>query len=364
MAVTTVAWSPGHGNVFIPGFGVNGVNQRSTGRIQIEFSRAPERFSLNRYIQLVPDSPESGFYLLLDTAEAVRLVNDQDYVWPDGTDAPDIGDRPLTWKSFTTIRRAFPFRLGRKAVDNAQFDVVAAHARMAATQAMTRRTNEALTTLTEIAAWGANTEANTNDLVGSASPWNAATGDNILASVQAMVERILLSTGGAVTARDMILLISVKLAHVMRGTPEIIQYLVNHERAISAGMMQSEITSNYGLPTELYGVGLVVEDAVKVTKRRSAMENAAGATAQGVADAGSFILGDDDAIMVSRPGGLTGGITGGPTFSTLTGFVYEDMVIENFDDPENRRVKGRVVDDIDIKLTAPMAGFFLQDALT
>ena len=354
---TDVMWSPGHGNVFIPGFGVNGVNERATGRIQIEFSRSPDRFSLNRYIQLAPDSPESGWYLLLDTAEAVRMVNDQDYIWPDGSDAPDIGDRPLAWRPFTTVRRAFPFRLGRKAVDNAAFDIVAAHSRMSATQAMTRRTREAVTELLDATVWGANTELTATAAGGG--PWDGVAGtNNIKKTIHSMVETVMTSTGGAVSAGDMILVIGVATAHTMSESDEIIQYMVNHERAMTDAISQAGIVSNYGLPTQLYGVGVVVEDAVEVKARRFAVP--IDDAAQTAANVGTFMMGPE-AVLLSRPNGLTGGITGGPTFSTLTGFVYEDMVIENFDDPENRRVRGRVVDDIDIKVTAPMAGFLVED---
>jgi len=40
------------------------------------------------------------------------------------------------------------------------------------------------------------------------------------------------------------------------------------------------------------------------------------------------------------------------------------MTIEQEVDPWNRRTKGRVVDDVDVVLTAPISGYLLQDVTT
>jgi hypothetical protein len=54
----------------------------------------------------------------------------------------------------------------------------------------------------------------------------------------------------------------------------------------------------------------------------------------------------------------------GASFSTLTQMIYEDMTVETFEDAENRRTKGRVVDDYDIVLTAPASGYHIADVTT
>ncbi len=45
-------------------------------------------------------------------------------------------------------------------------------------------------------------------------------------------------------------------------------------------------------------------------------------------------------------------------------FVYEDMTVEELHDVNNRRMDGRVVDDIAPALTAPASGVFFTDLLT
>lgn len=349
---TTTFYGPGPNNVYIPTFGeVSG----ATGKLQVEFSRNPARFRVNDYVQWVPDAAEIGMYLELDTFEAVRVVNLQDFVWPDGNDAPDVGNRPLRWKKYQTERRAYPFTLGQKTVDNAAWDIVASHARMSATQAMTARSYDAVTTMTTAATWPTGSKAATVDLLlgGSGLSWTASstTELTIQKSIQLMQRSIVQNTGGAVTASDMILVIGPATAHAISTTAEVRAYMVNHEQAISAlEGRDRNINAAYGLPRYLYGVEIVVEDAVRNTTRK-------GATTQTM----EFMMGNQ-AVMVSRPGGLMG--VEGVNFSTIVGFLKEDMTTETMTDPWNRRTKGRVVEDIDIVIAAPISGYHIADITT
>ncbi len=63
---------------------------------------------------------------------------------------------------------------------------------------------------------------------------------------------------------------------------------------------------------------------------------------------------------MSRPQGLVG-VEGGSNFATISNFVYEDMTVETFDDPVNRRTRGSIVDNGTFELTAPLAGYYIAD---
>ena len=65
-------------------------------------------------------------------------------------------------------------------------------------------------------------------------------------------------------------------------------------------------------------------------------------------------------LFVSRPGGLVG-VEGGANFATCTNFVYEDMTVETFDDPKNRRTSGSIVDNSVMEVTAPLAGIYVAN---
>ncbi|MFQ5473569.1 MAG: hypothetical protein ACE5FA_11900, partial [Dehalococcoidia bacterium] len=135
----TQYYTPGPGNVYVPA---------ATAQVQVEFSRNPESFPLARYLQIIPTDKLAGFYPVLDTDEAIRVVTQDDYLWPDGQERPKGTTRPLKWQAYTCRRRAYSFSMGTLTVDQADFDAVAANSRMDATKCMTDRAIDAITVLT------------------------------------------------------------------------------------------------------------------------------------------------------------------------------------------------------------------------
>lgn len=351
---TTTFHVAGPGNVFIPSTSFQ-KSPGATRMMQVEFSRNPSTFAFNQYVQVVPDAAAKGLYCELDTDEAVRVVNLQDFEWPDGNDAPTGEGRRLRWKKFATNRRAFPFRIGHKTRENATFDIIGANSRLVATQAMTARSYDAATVLTTPANWPAtNTSATVDALLSTTgASWitSSATDLFIQRSFHAIVQNILKATAGAVRPGDIECVIGPDVAHQMSRTAEIRAYIVNNEQALPY-WQNTGVYASYNLPPMMYGVKIVVEDAVRVSTRHGESSTTRG-----------FLLGNN-AVFASRPNGLTGGVEGAPTFSTITAFVYEDMTVETKDDPDNRRMAGRVVDDYDIVLTAPISGYLVQDITT
>lgn len=330
--------NPNSSNVFVPG---------AQQQLQVEFSRNPARFNINRYVQWIPTDKPIGFYPELSTSDAVRVVNQSNFLWPDGTDRPAGNTRGLRWKKFACERRAYDFTLGHRTVRNASFDVVAAYARGRAVTAMTDRTIDAITVLTTAGNWDASSTVASATAAGG-GPWNAATAANqdIRDSFQTAVKQISKATGGAVTSKDILCIVNPVNAHIMAKSDEIRAYLVNHEMAIAA-LGDQGILPEYGLPRYLYGVEIVVEDAVY------------NADNPGSTTANTYVMADNDAVFVSRVGGLMG--TEGINFSTLIGFLHEDMAVELIDDSWNRKINGSVVDDRDIVLAAGVSGYFIQD---
>ena len=68
----------------------------------------------------------------------------------------------------------------------------------------------------------------------------------------------------------------------------------------------------------------------------------------------------NSAVFVSRPGGLIG-VEGSTSFSTTQIFAFEDMTVENWDDPKDRRIEGRVIDNSTVELVAPVSGYLVLD---
>ncbi|MEK9810001.1 MAG: hypothetical protein VW362_06105 [Candidatus Nanopelagicales bacterium] len=96
------------------------------------------------------------------------------------------------------------------------------------------------------------------------------------------------------------------------------------------------------MPGELYGVQLVVEDCVNVTTRKGATTSK------------DYVLNDDKAMLVARPGALEG-MYGSPEFSSCSLFVYEDT--------DNELTKIRVKDNRVAKMTSPLSSFMFTDVI-
>ena len=326
-------------NTFVPTF------SEATGLIQTEFTRNVKSFALNRYTKLVPVSTVSGYYLKINSDEAVRVVDENDFRWAYGEDRPTGVNNDFEFAQFTTKRFERGFHIPYETAKVAAWDIVAQHARSRAAQLMTLRTQRALNVLTTAGNWTNNVNYfATGSALGSGA---AYTSGNIQKLFQTATEKLMVNTGGAIQMQDIVCIMSPKTAFKMSQSAEL-KDLIKYTQGVQ--FMQGEGNfSRYGLAPGLFGIGdIVIEDAVKVS------------TQKGATRAADYILGVDKVLFVSRPQGLVG-VEGGSNFATITNFVYEDMTVETFDDPKNRRTVGSIVDNSVPELTAPLAGIYVAD---
>lgn len=340
---------PASQNTFIP-------SHEATGGMVIEYSRNPKRFALNNYVRIVPVKLGTGYYLAITAEEAARVLNSNgsDYVWHDGAEAPtgDNSTESHEFKQYATARRVYPFALGQKAVAQASWLIVDSHARIHAQQAMTVRTQIASTLLTTSGNWGSNTSAASSMTGGGYWDQSTSTTMFIQTCLLAAAEAINKATLGAVTWGDMIVVMNPTTARRIAKSQELVDQIKQSPFALGnvTGNVPAQ-NGRWGCPETLYGFPLVIEDAVKVTSRK-------GATA-----AQSYIHPDGSVLIVSRPEGLIGS-EGVPSFSTVSLFSYEEMTVETKYDPDNRRTEGRIVDDFDVRLTAPTSGYLITSVLS
>ena len=334
-------------NTFVPTFSA------ATGQIQIEFTRAANRFPITQYAQIVPVQQMSGYYLRIDEEETARVVNTQDLQWPLGEDRPTGINNDIEWTQFTCQRFQSSFHIPQETARQAQWDVVASHARIAAQKMMTLRSLRMATQLTTAGNYtsGLNYFADAGTLTGSE---NITSANGVQIVIQNAIERIVQNTVGAVSAKDIILVINPITARIMAATAGVTDYVKNYPAALSF-LKGDDTFAAYGLPQSLFGLGgVVVDDTVRVTTRKGS-----GSPAR------SFLYGDATTpamVFVSRPGGLVG--NEGPSFSSATIFAYEDMSVETLEDPWNRRVRGSVTDNSATVLTAPLSALYIADANT
>lgn len=347
-----VAQYPSSQNVFVK-------DHAATGQLVVDFSRNINEFAINRYAQIVPVDKVAGYYLEMTVEEAGRILNADlsDFAWADNADAPEDtdGTESFEFKEFRSKRYKYGFRLGDRTVDQSSWDIVAQHGAMKAQQAMTGRTQLAITVLTTAGNYAASHTSAVSAISGNTGNWGASTTarQDIRRSLNHAVNVIRLDTLGAVKPTDIILTISPGLAKEMAETQEIVDFIKGSPAAwasVKGDLADQNRNIAYGLPPQLYGYDLVVEDAVKVTSRKGATKVT------------STVLADATPFMASRPGGLEGQY-GSPSFSSCTVFIKEEMTTETLHDVNNRLTRGRVVEDFEVILTAPVSAFLFTSAI-
>lgn len=336
-------------NTFIP-------DLAASGNMVVDFSRNPSTFKLPKYVQYKKSGKNVGRYVEMTVEQAGRVLDTSgaDAYWADGQERPsNRGEvESFLFKEYRTIRRERGFAMGNLAADQAAWDIVAQHARITAQRMMTLRTQLCATELL--------TSGNYSTVVTDVTTITGVTGKlDVSTDTRSDIKRcfdyaadvIRKATLGAVLPSQIQFVMSPGTARLLAATQEIrsyIKYSDNAEKYVTGNLGP---LNNYGLPETLYGYGVVVEDAVKVTNKKGATK------------ATSYVFSDDYIAACSNVGDLDG-LDEAPTFSTWTAFFNEELTVETLDDPNNRRKRGSVVDDFVLKMTAPAAAVLFTDVLT
>lgn len=335
---------PSGSNTFVQSF-------EASGKLISGFSRNIADFPINTWCKQIPVKKTAGYYLRITAENAARIVNTNlsDFIWPDGHEAQIGNDNAesFEFKQYSTIRYAYPFNLGDLAVQQADWPILAIHAAMAGQQAMTARTVSVGAFLTTAGNWEGYTSTATAT-VGGLWDVSGASDKFILKSFNYVDRKIGQNTIGVVKRKDIICLVNPDTAHQMAETEEFRDMLKQSQFAL--GQVRGDIASQNGrwmMPDMVYGMNFLVDDTWRITSRKGAS-----------AVAGTYAIPNNVAIFCSRPGGLVG-MEGIPDFSTFQLFMQEEMTVETKHDPDNRRSKGRVVENFDVKMVSPASGWYL-----
>lgn len=352
------------------------VNAEATGNLQIEYSRNPEKFALPRYAAYRGVTKMSGYYWRFDPSESIRIQNVNDNAWPPSQKAPDGRDGTVQFSlaPYVTKRWAFPFSLDQEGINQADFDIVAAHSRVHAQKAMTHRTIRAISALTTTGNWGSNFAATATAIGGGSWFGATAANQNINKTINAARLYIHRATAGAIDKTRLMCVVSPAMASAMRQSAEIIDFI---KQQGSAGdiIRNSDFFQMWGIPEYLYRMRFIVEDATVVTETSPAVSASQKpvpglATPNGLDVLGDstisgtqpviFLYKDDGADEMARADEMDENQT--TTFNTLYSFNYEDMTVEQYADTWNRILEARVVDNSVPTIAAPESGFLIQNA--
>lgn len=341
---------PSGTNTYVP-------NHAASQSLVVGFSRNPKTFPLPQYVQYVRAGNNVGLYLVWTSQQAARILtaDDAEHVWADGDAAPQGANNleSMQWQGFRTVRRAYPFILGRMAVEQASFPLIAAEASVGAQQCMTARTMLVHTALTN-ATWGTNTAAVKNGILGASEGWDTGSdgigsnqGANIKKSLNYGSIVVHQATLGVVQPWMLTLVINPNTARRMAESTEIQDYIKQSPFALA--QLRGDVPSQngkWGLPDVLYGHPVSVEDTVRISSNPQATTTSMG-----------YVMPNDTGYLLARQGELEG-LWGSRSYSTVQVFFFHDeMTVYTKYDVDNERYQGRVIQDLDAKVVSVQSGF-------
>lgn len=341
---------PQGSNTYIPSW-------EATGLI-VKYTRNPSYFRINKYVKDLKVPRDQGYYLTLGPDDPYRVLNVNDYLWEDSADAP--GGRQerqaFGFLPYRTARYCFPFNLGRKSVDQAEWPILAEHAAMAAAKAMTVRTLINTTLATTTANWTGNWGTNYSAVSGAWTT-SSTTNNYIQTDINTAMIAIEQASGGIVTDEEALhITFNPTLARGIAKSPEYKTYIQGSPDALAAITDQRNPNRKYGLAPFLYGLALVVENAVVVNTPKSANVSSQPPQSR------SYVWTTQYVNISSKPEGIVAPEEQTLDFSTFCFRFYEMMTTEQKSDPDNRREVGRVVEDYTAVLQAPQTGYLLTGA--
>ncbi len=324
-------------------------------KLVIDYSRNIRKFPINRYVQIVPVKKQKGFYPRMSREEAGRLLQSSgaNFSWPDNQNRPDHNGEmeEFAFWPFSTMRWDFGFNVGQLAEEQASFDIVAHNAGIKAEQAMRWRTSQVLSAATTTSNYDSNCYvSDITSITGVTGKWSLSTTSrmDIKRSLDYAVDTIITQTLNGVQPADMMLVISRGCARQMSVCQEIINMISHSPEAYAE--MRGELPNRnifYGLPNKLYGYDLIVEDTAKTTSRKGAASVAK-----------TTMLADATPFMCSRVGALVSErASESSSFSTHILFMKEEMTVEQFQDPKNRKLDHHITEDYQAIVASPISGF-------
>lgn len=351
------AWSaPGANTGYLPGFD-------ESANLIVGYSRNEKDFAINQYSTICTVDKWIGAWLKFDPKDAARITqaDGKNFLFPDGTPRP-VGtnnhtNSRLSWMTYELNRYSIPGSVGYVAVSQAAYDVKKKILDDLATKAMTQKTQIGLTTLTTTSEFASSHVATATSWGGGF--WSAGTVANpiIGLSLQKIRNQILKDTNGKVKPEDLVLIVNPDLAYTMSLSQEIRAYLSNQAGSLDVLTGKSpSMNTTWGLPSPLYGFKVVVEGSTIVSAQQDVDPSN---------DTAAFILGSNTAIVVARPGGVSGE-AGGSSYSTLVCLQDKEceMQVEIFDKPEHKLYDFYVADAYKYIVPAPETGALITNCLS
>lgn len=323
-----------------------------SGLLQAQWGRNPATFQINKWSKLVPTKQMSGLFQVLDPTNGSRVVNVNDYQWPQGNDLPRGEQDWFTESTFVAQRYADTFTIPIATAEQLStlgIDTVAGHASTHAQKAMTIRTINAVTAATTSGNWGGNYAATGTALGGGAWTGSSVANQYIKKGIQVAQLAIMKSSGGAIQANEISMLCGPSVAQLISQSPEYTDFVKQMGLSLDIMRGTGNIVSPYGIPGNLYGLKEIVVD---MTMRTTTQRGAASTTT-------SPVMGNGVVFYTNRSD--VPGITGGWDWSTVQVFSYQNLEVSTEYQQFEERIRGKVVDTHAAVVAVPQSGYYCAD---
>ncbi len=336
-----------------------------TGKLIVDYVRS-DKWTVNQVCTITPVNKPSGLYLRVNPNGAVRSrsADGRETVWADKQDSPsgEGNDAEFEFFPFECRRHRETRRIGWVARDTADgIDIVDIETKQGMSKLMTSMYRDFMTVATTSGNYTISGHVQTATAWGGGL-WTAGTINTptIRPSLHGMALKIIRSSTAAVTMSDLNLLISPVAATAMAGSQEIRAYLAQSPSAMEQ-VMGGGKNSAWGLPNELYGINVIVQD-------REVYDTAN----KGETESIDFTWPQNTAVLSARPGGQENN-NSSSNFSAFHVFQYKgdskggtsgDLQVETFDHPQHRRTDVCITRWWDIKLIAPRSAAMATNILS
>jgi acid phosphatase family membrane protein YuiD len=327
-----------------------------SGNLMVAFGRN-KLLPVNRYVRITPVKKTTGLYHYFNPLDYARFSHGtEQFDWPAGSPAPTGFTNSLGWelRSFTTRRKVYPFSLDLQAEQQADWPVLKSHSENAAQLAMTDRTLEVTSVVTNSANYPSTHVATATALAGGFLTAGTETDPKLKIALNKQAVIINKDSGGNVKPKNLCVVMNPNTATLLANSQEVHSVFVRSQFALQNLKGEEPINAIWGLPDRLYGYPVVVEDTTYNTSNR-------GASGEAV----TYVFPDNYIALLCREEQMEG-VEGAHSYSTCHIFVYspDDMKVEAKTDTWDRIIAGRVVDNRQVVQVAGVTGALITNVIS
>lgn len=318
-----------------------------------DFARDRNRFLIETICPSLTVDKLQGKFWRFDSPEAFRIedASEDNYAPGRGGGRPKRLELEINTDTYECLQYALSEEVPTVGEQNADFNLKRRIVQMLTSSMMTRRAKRTLDLVTTT---GNMNNIDVNDITGVAGGKNWGNGDNanpiIQISINHAVRTMQENTFNSVDEANIWLLINPELAGAMAESEEVrdtVKQSLAGERML-LGQAPYSNAGRYGLPTQLYGVKIMVVPIRYISSIKKVPDS----------NTAAYILDKESAVFLNvEPPGLE-------TLSTLTCFEFQPFITEDHPIPSEHISSVQTLHTYHVKITAKSSGYLITDVFT